>query len=190
MQRYFFSVLEKVCGTSDRAIFLFIDGLDEMEYDGAQRVIIAFIRFLEKPRWSKLNLKVCISCRYSPNLRDGGLAISVDSENAQDIESFVKYHPTIRRLGLKREGLQNLIIKRAHGSFRWVSSVLEFVSELRRTRVPVAAIMAEVQNFPREEDSWWEKLRALKDMGDEDVESEFDGDEKVGFDRDSGFGGY
>lgn len=178
LRDFLFEVLGSACSNTNRPIFLFVDAIDELGYEPAQRVVTSFIDFLRKPGGPKLNLSICLSCRYSPALRDGGLAVSVDSENAKDIKIFIEDHPAVIKLGLKGKVLQELILQRADGSFHWVFTVLKKVTELRKQRESFATILTQVKEFPRRVESLREKTRAMEDWGNEEEEEESDRDDE------------
>lgn len=156
-------MLEKECSSNgEQKVFLCVDGINELGRESAERFIRTFNDFLAKPRKASLNLRVCFSCRYSPNIRDGGLAISMDSENTQDIRYMIESHRVMSRLRRHGDELQDLILKRAQGSFGWISQVLELVTDLYERGTRYKSIIAAVQQKPRRPETKRQKILAMK----------------------------
>lgn len=156
-------MLEKECSSNgEQKVFLFVDGINELGREPAERLIRTFNDFLTKPRKAPLNLRVCFSCRYSPNIRAGGLAISMDSENTQDIRHMIESHRIISRLRRHGDELQDLILERAQGSFGWTSQVLELVTDLYERGTRYKSIIAAVQQKPRRPENKRQKFLAMK----------------------------
>ncbi|KAL1615371.1 hypothetical protein SLS56_011838 [Neofusicoccum ribis] len=165
LQEFTLDMLENACsGDGNRRVFLFVDGINELGRKPAENFIQTFNRFLGKHRKTPLNLEVCISCRYSPRLRDGGLAISLDSENAQDIRYVVENHPVMSRLRRRGEKLHNLILERARGSFGWAYGTLELVTKLYERGERYNTIIAEVKQEQRKVESKRAKNLAMTEV--------------------------
>lgn len=155
--------LEKVCSSNrEQKVFLFVHGINELGREPAERFIRTFNDFVAKPRKAPLNLRVCFSCRYSPNIRDGGLAISMDSENTQDIRHMIESHRIISRLRRHGDELQDLILERAQGCFGWTSQALELVTDLYERGTRYKSIIAAVQQKPRRPENKRQKFLAMK----------------------------
>lgn len=96
-----------------------IDALDECGEDAAVNLVETF-RVLAD------SLSICFSCRYYPLIAlEDGLEISVEKNNAQDIEKYLRHQPVGSHL---REN----IMKKASGNFQWVQIVTVKVRQLLR----------------------------------------------------------
>ncbi|RYO96491.1 hypothetical protein DL765_011580 [Monosporascus sp. GIB2] len=142
-------------------VILFIDALDEC---GEQAVEL--IRQLKNlllsipPTDSRFG--ICFSCRNFPILElDGGLTIRLDTENKQDIVTFVQADCSKNRLDAD---VGRSIINRANGVFMWAHLVLKQSLLLHLQGESPGKINAEIERVPQDLNGLYNELiKSVKD---------------------------
>ncbi|KAK8191127.1 uncharacterized protein BKA78DRAFT_352549 [Phyllosticta capitalensis] len=153
-----------------RPITIFIDALDEcpgassdsMQTDlddgpGTDRgELVQFIQTLSDLDQTG-KLKVCVSCRYYPNLFTRGWRIPVEKGNRQDIATYVK-HELSSLKNIDQASIENQIITRAQGIFQW--AVLVSVKAIQMSKEGRTAKMIEsaIADVPKSLDKLYEGL--------------------------------
>ncbi|KAH8654201.1 hypothetical protein BGZ61DRAFT_500637 [Ilyonectria robusta] len=143
LQKYFESALLRILKRFP--VILFIDALDEC----GRQPALELIQYL---RWklsclppSDFKFGICFSCRHCPILElDGGLTVILESENQQDIATFVEAHISTSHLDTE---VGKLIIQHAQGVFMWARLVLRQVLLLDHDGAPTAEIIAEIERI-------------------------------------------
>ncbi|KAM5342890.1 hypothetical protein ACJ41O_013856 [Fusarium nematophilum] len=144
LQKYLQSALPRILKRFP--VILVIDALDECGQQSALELIEYLKRTLSRLPPNDSQFGICFSCRHYPILAlDGGLTIRLESENEQDIATFVEAHVSINHLDAD---VGRLIIQRAQGIFMWARLVLKQVLLLDRDGEPTARIMAEIEGIP------------------------------------------
>ncbi|KAH7146951.1 hypothetical protein B0J13DRAFT_664742 [Dactylonectria estremocensis] len=104
-------------------VILFIDALDECGQQSAVELIGYLKQLLRRLPPNTSQFGICFSCRYYPILElEEGSTILLDTENAQDIVTFVQAHPSTNH---QDADVGRLIINRAQGVFMWAHLVLK-----------------------------------------------------------------
>lgn len=129
-------------------VMLFIDALDECGENSAVELIGFLKRLLLSLPPADYQFGICFSCRHYPILElDGGSTILLDTENAQDIATFVQGRSSENHLNA---GIARLIINRAQGVFMWVHIVLKKVLQMQRNGESTGRITAEIGRTPED----------------------------------------
>ncbi|OJD33672.1 uncharacterized protein BKCO1_2800031 [Diplodia corticola] len=150
-----------------RPIIIFIDALDEFSAAENERgVLVQFLRDLcYGNQYAGLRVKVCVSCRYYPNLFTKGIEIPAEKHNRNDIATFVR--SSLEDLPeKKRVPLEEHIISSSDGVFQWTHLVCLRVHDLHRAGKPLKAILADVDSIPKELHSLYKRL--LEEIAEED----------------------
>ncbi|KAH7016248.1 ankyrin repeat-containing protein, partial [Microdochium trichocladiopsis] len=127
-------------------VILFIDALDECGEQPARELIGQLKDLLSSLPSTDSRFGICFSCRHYPILElDGGLTIRLDTENTQDIVTFVQAYCSRNRLDAD---VGRLIISRAQGVSMWAHLVLKQVLQLDLQGESTAEIEAEIERIP------------------------------------------
>ncbi|KAL1619746.1 hypothetical protein SLS56_009947 [Neofusicoccum ribis] len=97
LRRYFAKAVPAI--SAKRHICILVDALDESGEHNARELIEQFEETLAAVNEAGGFLKICFSCRYYPILTlKNGLTITMETENQEDIETFVKkFHTYFRK---------------------------------------------------------------------------------------------
>ncbi|KAK8249385.1 hypothetical protein IWZ00DRAFT_488791 [Phyllosticta capitalensis] len=153
-----------------RPITIFIDALDEcpgtssgsMQTDlddgpGTDRgELVQFIQTLSDLDQTG-KLKVCVSCRYYPNLFTRGLRIPVEKGNRQDIATYVKHELSSLR-DIEQTGVEHQIITRAQGIFQWAVLVSFKAIQMSKEGKTAKMIESAIADVPKSLDKLYEGL--------------------------------
>ncbi|KAK8226901.1 hypothetical protein HDK77DRAFT_487248 [Phyllosticta capitalensis] len=153
-----------------RPITIFIDALDEcpgtssgsMQTDlddgpGTDRgELVQFIQTLSDLDQTG-KLKVCVSCRYYPNLFTRGLRIPVEKGNRQDIATYVKHELSSLR-DIEQTGIEHQIITRAQGIFQWAVLVSFKAIQMSKAGKTAKMIESAIADVPKSLDKLYEGL--------------------------------
>ena len=116
---------------------LYIDALDECGEDVAVDLVKTFRGLAD-------SLCICFSCRHYPLIAlENGLEISVEKNNAQDIETYLRHQSVGHQF-------REQIIEKASGNFQWSKLVIEQVSQWLRRGKPSRAISNMISSLPAE----------------------------------------
>ncbi|KAL1390072.1 hypothetical protein HDK64DRAFT_298827 [Phyllosticta capitalensis] len=153
-----------------RPITIFIDALDEcpgtssdsMQTDpddgpGTDRgELVQFIQTLSDLDHTG-KLKVCVSCRYYPNLFTRGLRIPVEKGNRQDIATYVENELSSLR-DIERTVIEHQIITRAQGIFQWAVLVSFKAIQMSKEGKTAKMIESAIADVPKSLDKLYEGL--------------------------------
>ncbi|KAM5342908.1 hypothetical protein ACJ41O_013874 [Fusarium nematophilum] len=158
LQKYLESALPRILKRFP--VILFIDALDECGQRSALELIEYLKRTLSCLPSNDSQFGICFSCRHYPILAlDVGLTILLESENGQDIATFVEAH-FINHLDAD---VGKIIIQRAQGVFMWARLVLKQVLLLVHDGEPTTKIMAEIERIPQDLNGLYiELIKAVK----------------------------
>ena len=149
-----------------RSIRILVDALDECFDEGEVISLIDWAQDLitKLPR-SCYSFGICFSCREYPILSlDKGLRISVDSENEDDINTFISHELQREELSEHATALQEDFEGRASGNFQWAVLVLNNVRGLSRRGFRLQDIQSEVRRIPKDiSDLYYELLKSIKE---------------------------
>ncbi|KAH6973908.1 hypothetical protein EDB80DRAFT_347602 [Ilyonectria destructans] len=142
-------------------VILFIDALDECGQQSAVELIGYLKQLLRRLPPNASQFGICFSCRYYPILElEEGSTILLDTENAQDIVTFVQAHPSTNH---QDADVGRLIINRAQGVFMWAHLVLKQVQLLELQGESTAEIKAEIERIPQDLNGLYNELiKAVK----------------------------
>lgn len=146
LQEYLERALARISRT--RPVLVLVDALDECVEDPhgigyfLDNVIAAVAI---EPDY---NLRICVSCRYYPNLFTSGLSISMEQKNMDDIIQIVEHRLSMIAPESKRKLLQDEIVGKSRGIFQWVVIVCAKVIELHRSGKSALSIQQEIKAVP------------------------------------------
>ncbi|KAF9781969.1 hypothetical protein IL306_012090, partial [Fusarium sp. DS 682] len=142
-------------------VILFIDALDECGEQPAVELIGHLKHLLSSLPPTDSRFGIIFSCRHYPILElDGGLTILLDTQNAQDIVTFVQTQLSTNHLDAN---IGRLIINRARGVFMWAHLVLKQVLLLHLQGESTAQIEAEIDRIPQDLNGLYNELiKAMK----------------------------
>ncbi|KAK8212626.1 hypothetical protein IWZ01DRAFT_275551 [Phyllosticta capitalensis] len=175
LRTFLYQHLPEAC--QRRPITIFIDALDEcpgtssdsMQTDpddgpGTDRgELVQFIQTLSDLDQTG-KLKVCVSCRYYPNLFTRGLRIPVEKGNRQDIATYVKHELSSLR-DIEQTGIEHQIITRAQGIFQWAVLVSFKAIQMSKAGKTAKMIESAIADVPKSLDKLYEGL-LLENMDD------------------------
>lgn len=103
------------------------------------------------------DLRICVSCRYYPNLFTSGLSIPIEQKNMDDIIQVVEHRLSVLPES-KRKPLQDEIVGKSRGIFQWVVIVCARVIELHRSGKSASSIRQKIKAVPEGLDELYEHL--------------------------------
>lgn len=135
----------------DRTVWLFLDALDECGEDEAITIIQDIKGWLQGLPPTDAQFHICLSCRHCPILElDYGSVISVETENGEDITTFVRNSLLQLEKANAPSTIQTSIIQRADGLFLWASLVVKQVTRFYRRGDSWMKIEEEINKIPAE----------------------------------------
>lgn len=130
-----------------RPVLILVDALDECAEDSHGIGYFLDNVIAAAATGPNCKFRICVSCRYYPNLFTSGLSIPMEQENMDDIIRVVE-----RRLSVlpesKRKPLQDEILSKSRGIFQWVVIVCAKVIELHRSGKSALSIQQEIKAVP------------------------------------------
>ena len=157
LQRFFeLSLLEVL---KARAVWLFVDALDECGKENAVKLVKDFKSLLQGlPSSDSKEFRICFTCRHYPILDlDGAFEVRVEDENRKDIATFVQHELSSFRERILSTIL-DLITERAEGVFLWAMLMVKRVLDLELEGAGLKQIEAIILRVPRELDTLYRQL--------------------------------
>lgn len=152
---------------------LFIDALDEAQYEDDARGMIGFLVQLADRASSiegSCHLKICLSSRHYPHVNIGrGLSLIVEeqSEHRQDINIYINKQLTCLE-GSEKDALRCKILEKSAHVFLWVVLVVEILNRLDDSGAPFSDMQARLETTPA---SLNELFRDILLRSDDGIES-------------------
>lgn len=146
LQEYLERALARICRI--RPVLVLVDALDECTEDplGIGHFIDGAIAAAAAAE-PDCNLRICVSCRYYPNLFTSGLSIPMEQKNMEDIIRVIEHRLSVLPES-KRKPLQDEIVGKSRGIFQWVVIVCARVIELHRSGKSASSIQQEIKVVP------------------------------------------
>lgn len=128
-----------------KPVCILVDALDEAGKQTAEDLVKWFGRLTNLP-----DVRVIFSCRYYPVLPTiSKFAISMENENATDIDRVVRAELRSEFNEDEAQVLENNIIQKANGMFQWATLVTNSVVETyRETGQSVQTLLRMIQQLP------------------------------------------
>lgn len=132
---------------------LFIDALDEADYDDDVRKMISFLIELSDRALAtgdSCRLQICLSSRHYPHISIGrGLSLVVEDqpEHGRDIEIYISKHLTCSD-GPEKNALQVNILRKSAWIFLWVVLVVQMLNALDDRGAPLSDMQARLDTIP------------------------------------------
>ncbi|RDA85187.1 hypothetical protein CP532_2388 [Ophiocordyceps camponoti-leonardi (nom. inval.)] len=147
-----------------RALWLFVDALDESGKENAVS-IFEFLKSLLHGISSTGGLfHICFSCRHYPILPgDHGVDVCLEDQNADDISTYVRAQLSESRF-LSESNVPARITQRASGIFLWARLVTENALSLGNDGHSITRIERSIESTPVELDQLYQDL--VKSMDD------------------------
>jgi len=147
----------------DRAVWVFIDALDESGATNARDLVRKFKSLLQEIPPSCRPLRICFTCRHYPLLDpDCRLSIQPEKENWEAISTYVRARLS-ESPKLSASNLSDLVTNRANGVFMWARLVVDKALELDDEGVGLRKIEAAVKDVPKElEDLYTELVQDMR----------------------------
>jgi ankyrin repeat protein len=125
-------------GSKTRPVMLFIDALDECGEDSAEQLFVELQDIMEDAKREGSQVKICVSCRYYPNLDDDSVpTIFVQESNHDDIRLVVENRLRHIRSQVRRDEVREQILIRAQGGFQWASLITnQVVKDIKNGKRP------------------------------------------------------
>jgi len=149
---------------------LFIDALDEAEYEDDVRHMIGFLVHLADRALainSSCRLQVCLSSRHYPHISIGrGLSFVVEEqpEHGQDIEIYITKQLTCSD-GLEKDELQVDILNKSARIFLWVVLVVNMLNKLDDHGAPLSDMKARLKTIPAGLNELFQEILMKSDHG-------------------------
>ena len=146
-------VLEQwiLSASRDRPIRIYVDALDEVSGDVAEKLIAYFEKLIERLGPTKAGFAVCFSCRHYPVLVPKNiLKVCVEEENDQDIATYVQQKLTKYQLSdpVEAQELEQEIKGKASGIFQWVVLIIPIIIEADKNGANVKKIRQKIEEIP------------------------------------------
>ena len=141
---------------------LYIDALDECGQDPAISLVEFFCRFADP-------IAICFTCRHYPiiPLEETGFEISVEHENATDIDAYItnRIEPAVRNVKFAN-AIRHELKERSAGNFQWVVLVTRRVLQSHRSGKPLTVICADIRRLPPELATLYEEIMGRTEPDD------------------------
>lgn len=170
LSKCFHEVIKSSISGKGPQLTLFVDALDEMGEQLAERVIQEFKAIThDQERMCVANLhdsrvtrrfRICLSSRYYPILMEQDKqSIYVERNNKCDVEAVVECHKSLDCFSSsEKEAIKNIIMRRADGILQWVSLVLQEAQRMKAGRHRFKTILEEMNSVPADLKGLYEYL--------------------------------
>ncbi|RCI15173.1 hypothetical protein L249_6880 [Ophiocordyceps polyrhachis-furcata BCC 54312] len=147
-----------------RAIWLFVDALDESGKENAVNLFQFFKSLLQGISSTGGLFHICFSCRHYPILPgDHGVEVCLEDQNADDISTYVQAQLSKSRL-LAESTVPAMITERASGIFLWARLVTQSALTLESDGHSITKIERSIESTPVELDEVYQDLvRSMMD---------------------------
>lgn len=153
------ALTEVIADLKDHHLRIYIDALDESGENTALELVPKFQSMVQRATESRSSLKVCCSCRHYPLIAEGGLTISMENENADDIELYVRDRLAAASCPKDQiEKLTSAITTRANGVFQWVNIVQHRLWKDLKARRRTEDILLRLREVPKELDGLYKEM--------------------------------
>ncbi|KAJ4265303.1 hypothetical protein NW762_004588 [Fusarium torreyae] len=128
-----------------RPVWLLIDALDECGKDNARQMVKFLKELLQTLRLATSRFRVCFTCRHYPKLDMDMDFISLESENGDDISTWVM----AKLPNPHFSSVSASIISRASGVFMWAHIVASRIWDLKLDGATYSEMMEAVNAIPQ-----------------------------------------
>lgn len=161
LRRYFAKVVPAI--SAKRHICVLVDALDEAGEENARELIGQFQELLAVVNKLGGVLKICFSCRHYPILTlKKGLTVTMEIENREDIEIFVKKR--LKPFESYASTLEKAILQRAEGVFQWAKLVTSQALDLQFEGQKLERILLRIHRIPRQLEELYKSLLSWPDQ--------------------------
>ncbi|RDA94471.1 hypothetical protein CP533_2296 [Ophiocordyceps camponoti-saundersi (nom. inval.)] len=156
LQEFFRKSLSAVL--KHRAMWLFVDALDESGKENAFNMFKFFKSLLQGISSTGGLFHICFSCRHYPILPGNyGVEVCLEDQNAKDISTYVRIQFSESSI-LAESTVPALIAKRASGIFLWARLATQRALTLENDGHSIIRIKGSIESTPVELDQLYEDL--------------------------------
>ncbi len=145
-----------------RSLLLFVDALDECDFDATQSVIQIFEALASSSFSNKTDISICLSSRYWPQFRIQNCFIArVELENKGDIDRYIRKHLESRQINEDAElhaVLRTEMLDKAKGTFLWVVLVTKDLLQARTAGATLRELRKIVEMVPKDLNEFYQHL--------------------------------